>query len=201
MGKKKYISDINSLFEKSLVVDFASIRRIVRKEKNIKQYAKKIVRNLIKQGKIYNISKGLYSSNPESSLVVFAFSPAYLGLQDALSFHDLWEQETVPVVVTTRNVRKGIRKVMGVNFLVKRISKKYFFGFDYYPYELEDRTIYLPYSDIEKTFIDLVHFRQYIDKETIKEFKKRIDKKKFNSYLKAYPKMTRKRVLNVLKKK
>ena len=55
-------------------------------------------------------------------------------MQDALSIHDLWEQETVPVILTTRKVRPGIRQVMDNNIFIKRISKKYFFGFEYIKY-------------------------------------------------------------------
>jgi len=199
MGKEKYLADISSLFEKSAVVDFASINRIVRHKKNVKQYAKHVVKNLIKQGKINKIGKGIYSSLKESSLAVFSFSSAYLGLQDALSFHNLWGQETIPIIITSNNVRKGIRKIIGSNVLVRRINKKYMFGFDYCKYPIGGRDIYLPYSDIEKTFIDMVYFRQYLDKETIDEFRKKIDKKKLKEYLKVYPALMKKRVGNVLK--
>jgi len=194
MGKQKYLLDIMKLFKKSAVVDFASINRIVKNKRKVKQYVKQIVRNLIKQGKIQRIGKGIYTSLDESSLAVFCFSPSYLGLQDALSFHNLWEQETNPVIITTNNVRKGIRKVFGRNVVIKGINPKYLFGYEYYKYPLEDRDIYLPYSDIEKTFIDMVYFRQFLDKETIKEFKKRIDVKKLKGYLKAYSKLIRNRI-------
>lgn len=195
MGKEKYLKDIEDLFKKSAVVDFASISRIVKHKKKASQYAKQIVRNMVKKGKIHKIGKGIYTSLDEMPLVVFSFSPAYLGLQDALSFHNLWEQETNPVVITTRNVRKGLRIVMGRNVVVKRINKKYMFGFEYYKYPLENRDIYLPYSDIEKTFIDMIYFRQPLDKETITEFGSKIDKKKLKGYLRAYPERIRKRVL------
>ena len=139
MVKEKYLKDIDNLFKKSAVVDFASIDRILQHKKNIKQYTKQIVRNLIKKGKIQKIGKGIYTSLNESSLAVFSFSSAYLGLQDALSFHNLWEQETIPVIITSNNVRKGIRKIMGSNVLVRRINNKYMFGFDYYKYPLFHR--------------------------------------------------------------
>ncbi|MEK6878005.1 MAG: hypothetical protein AABY22_00275 [Nanoarchaeota archaeon] len=169
MGEEKYLLDIMKLFEKSPVVDFASINRIVKYKKKTNQYAKQIVRNLIKQGKIQKIGKGVYTFLNESSLAVFSFSPAYLGLQDALSFHNLWEQETIPVIITSNNVRKGIRKIMNSNVLVRRLDKKYMFGYEYYKYPLENRDIYLPYSDIEKTFIDMVYYRQPLDEEVIIE--------------------------------
>ncbi|MBI2630404.1 hypothetical protein HYW76_04860 [Candidatus Pacearchaeota archaeon] len=198
MGRKKYIEYISQLFEKSAVVDFASLNRITSHEKKIKQYAKQIVNRLIKQEKIFKIGKGLYSSISESSLAVFGFTPAYLGLQDALSFHNLWEQETNSVIITSKNVRKGIRKIVGVNIIVRRINKKYMFGFEYYKYSLENRDIYLPYSDIEKTFIDMIYFKQPLDEETIINFREKIKRNKLNEYLKKYPKKFRNRVISKL---
>ena len=59
---------------------------------------------------------------------------------------------------------------------------------------------YFPYSDIEKTFIDMIYYKQHIDKETLKEFKKRINKKKLKSYLKKYPELMRMRAEKELKK-
>jgi predicted transcriptional regulator of viral defense system len=152
---------------------------------------------LIRQEKIYKLGKGFYTSLAESSLTVFSFSPSYLGLQNAMSFHNLWEQETIPVVITSRNVRKGMRQILGGNVLIKKIDKKYMFGFEYYKYSLNDRDIYLPYSDVEKTFIDMIYFRQPLDKEAIKEFKRKISIKTLKSYLKAYPSAFRKRVLRI----
>ena len=81
--------------------------------------------------------------------------------------------------------------------MVKRIDKRYLFGFEYY----KDGDFYFPYSDIEKTFIDMIYFRQPLDKEIILEFKKRIDKKKLKDYLKKYPKKFKAKVNNVLKYK
>src|SRR3989344_769407 len=149
MGKQKYLLRVTSLFKESPVVNFSSIERIVKNKKNIKQYTKQLIRNLIKQGKINKLTKGFYTSRDEISLIVFCFKPAYLGLQNAMSFHNLWEQETVPVVITTRNLRVGIRRVFDMNVSIRKIDKKYIFGFEYY----KDGEFYFPYSDIEKRLI------------------------------------------------
>ena len=111
-----------------------------------------------------------------------------------MSLHGIWEQETVPIVLTTRKVRTGIRKVMGMNVLIRRIDSKYFFGFDYY----KSGDFYFPYSDIEKTLIDMVYFRGHMDKEVVREFKKKIDRKKLNGYLKVYPKKFREKVFGLI---
>lgn len=196
MGKKKYQDKIRSLFEKSPVVAFGSIKMIVRDKKNVKQYAKQVIRNLIKQNKIRKITKGYYTIHEDPSLLVFCFS-GYLGVQNAMSFHNLWEQETVPIILTARNVRSGRREVFGANTIVRKIDKKYLFGFEYY----KDGDFYFPYSDIEKTFIDMVYFRQPLDAEVISSFKEKIDRKKLAEYLKKYPERFRKKINNVLKQK
>lgn len=192
MGKQIHLEKIENLFDKSPVVDFKSIKRVIGKE----DYAKLLISNLIKKGKIKKIAKGVYTKHSESSLVVFGFSPAYLGLQSALSFHSLWEQETIPVILTTKKVRRGIRKVMGANILIRNINKKYFFGFKL----VKEGKFYLPYSDLEKTFIDMVVFNQHLDKKVLKEIKKKLDGKKLKEYLKKYSSLLRNRINKVLNK-
>jgi len=194
MGRQKYLAKIEELFKKSPVVDLGSIRRIVRSKRKTNQYEKQLIRNLLLRGKIKKLVKGCYTMHDDSSLAVYCFSPSYLGLQDALSFHGIWEQETIPVIVTVRKVRQGIRKVLGANVLVRRITKKYLFGFEYF----RQNGFYLPYSDIEKTVIDMVYFNEKFTNDAIRLLKKRIDMKKMNSYLKAYPAKLRQRVMKIL---
>jgi len=192
MGKEKYTKDIERLFKKSPVVDSSSIFRIIRNKKNVKQYPKQLIRNLILKNKIKKVVKGFYTKYEDPSLSVFCFKPAYLGLQDALSLHELWEQETIPVIITTKKVRQGIRNVFGTNILVRRIDNKYIFGFKYF----KQGEFYFPYSDIEKTFIDLVYFKQKISEDIRKEIINKMNMKRLKSYLKVYPKKFREKVLN-----
>jgi len=193
MEKQKHLEKIKSLFEKSPVVDFKSVERIIGKKAK-SNYAKLIIYNLLKKGIIKKIGKGIYTEHNESTLSVFAFSPSYLGLQSALSHYGVWEQETVPVIVTTRKVRPGIRNILGENILVRRIDKKYFFGFEF----VKEGSFYIPYSELEKTFIDLIFFGNKIDDGVLKEIMKRIDRKKLKSYLKLYPKKIQTLVNNLL---
>jgi len=192
MGKQKYQEQIAELLRKSPVVEYKSIERIVKNKNNSKQYAKQLIRNLILSKKIKKLAKGAYTTYNESSLAVFCFK-GYLGLQDALSVYNLWEQETIPVIITTKKIRSGIRNILGSNVLVRRLDKKYFFGFDY----IEHENFYLPYSDVEKTFIDLVYFRQKISPEVLSNIRSRINKAKLLKYLKVYPKKISKKVLTV----
>src|SRR3989338_9098421 len=156
MGKKKYSEEIGALFKKSPVVDSNSILRIIRNRKKVSQYNKQLIRNLLLAGKIRRLAKGCYTMYDDPSLAVFCFKPAYLGLQDALSMHNLWEQETIPIIITARKVRQGIRSIMGVNVLIRRIDKRYFFGYEHKNYG----DFYFPVSDVEKTFIDMAYFNE-----------------------------------------
>lgn len=192
MGKQIYLEKIEALFEKSPVVDFKSLERIIGKTKK-SNYAKLLVYNLLKKRKIKKIGKGIYTRHNEISLAVFSFKPAYLGLQSALSHYRIWEQETIPVIITTKKVRRGIRILMGRNVLLRNINKKYFFGSEY----IKEGNFYLPYSDLEKTFIDMVVFNQKIDEEALGKIKKKINKQKLLNYLKRYPLKIRERVLKL----
>jgi len=192
MGKIKYIDKVRKFFEESPIVSINSLKKFLGKNK---KYIYLLINHLIKRGEIKRLTDGFYSLYDDPSLAVFCFKPAYLGLQNALSIYNLWEQETIPVIITTRKIRTGIRQISGINVLIRRIKKEYFFGFEYIKYG----DFYLPVSDIEKTFIDMIHFKQDIDKETLKNFKKRINKPKLKIYLKKYPKRIRERILNKLK--
>ncbi|MDO8460620.1 MAG: hypothetical protein Q7S74_05900 [Nanoarchaeota archaeon] len=193
MGKQIHLEKIESLFEKSPVVDFKSIERIVGKTKK-GSYAKLLVYNLLKKKKIKKIGKGFYTKHDEISLAVFSFKPAYLGLQSALSHHGIWEQETVPVIITIRKVRRGVRSLIGRNVMIRNIDQKYFFGFEH----VIEGSFYLPYSDLEKTFIDMIVFNQKFDKETLKNIQKKINKLKLQNYLKKYPLKIRQRVIKLV---
>ncbi|MCX6814684.1 MAG: type IV toxin-antitoxin system AbiEi family antitoxin domain-containing protein [Candidatus Aenigmarchaeota archaeon] len=146
-----------------------------------KDYAYLLLNRLLKTGQIKRITRGYYTIHEEPSLIVYCLKPAYLGLQDAMSLHNLWEQETNPIVLTARRVRPGIRKVLGSNVIIRRLSPKHFFGYDY----IRQGELLLPVSDIEKTLIDMVYFRE-ICEDTTKAFRNRINKEKLREYLKKY---------------
>jgi predicted transcriptional regulator of viral defense system len=194
MGKQIHLKKIERLFEKSPVVDFRSIERLVGNKTKTSNYAKLLVSNLLKKKKIYRLGKGTYTKHNENYLAVFGFKPAYLGLQSALSYYGLWEQETIPVILTTKKVRTGLRNSLDGNILIKHISSKHFFGYNY----LKDGAFFFPYSDLEKTLIDLVVFKQKIDPDTLKKFKKEVDKNRLKQYLKRYDFRTRKKILGLI---
>ncbi|MBI5635756.1 hypothetical protein HY993_02215 [Candidatus Micrarchaeota archaeon] len=159
-----------------------------------REYLHLLVHNLLKRKKIYRITKGAYSFSDDTQVVGFAFEPFYYGLQDALSLHGLWEQETNPIVITPRRVRSGLRKFCGSNYVVRRIGRKMFFGYAMMKYG----DFYIPVSDPEKTLIDFAHYGAPLDGNARKELRKKIDKKKLLEYLKKTPEKTRKKTLKLL---
>lgn len=195
MGKQIHLTKIKELFNKSPVVSFGSVERIIGRSTK-SSYAKLLISNLIKKKFIMKIGKGIYTKHNESSLAVFSFKPAYLGLQSALSYHKVWEQETIPVIITVRKVRRGIRSLIGGNVLIRNIDRKHFFGFEY----IQEGNFYLPYSTLEKTLIDMVVFNQKIDKDALVDIINRLDRKKLSDYLKKYSINIKKRVLKIIQK-
>lgn len=148
------------------------------------EYIHLLLHNLRGRKKVHRINRGIYTFFEEMAVVGFAYSPFYYGLQQALSIHGLWEQEANPIVITPRKVRNGIRKFEGNNYVVRRICRKMFFGYSVLKYS----GFWVSVSDVEKTLIDMVYYRQHIGKELAAEFRKRIDKEKMKKYLKKVPK-------------
>ena len=157
-------------------------------------YLKLLLAHLEKKGEITRISRGVYTFQDDASVAGFAFSPFYYGLQEALSIRDLWEQETNPVVITPRRVRQGVRSSMGTNIVVRRIAPEMFFGFEIVKYH----GLAVPVSDVEKTLIDFVHFREPLSDEALAEIRKRVRRDVLAGYLKRVPLRTRSKVLGLL---
>jgi predicted transcriptional regulator of viral defense system len=189
----KYLRELREQFKKTPIFTSRDIEIFFTKKGLTKKYLHLLLHNLVKKGEIFRIRKGIYTFNTELTSVGFAFSPFYYGLQEALSIHGIWEQETIPVVVTVRKVRTGRQEFEGSNYLVRRISRKMFFGFDFVSYS----GMFVPVSDIEKTLIDLVYFREPLSKEVLKELNKRIDQKKLKKYLSRAPRYVREKLVKL----
>lgn len=196
MGKEKYIKTVLNFFEKTPVVTSKDIKLILNKEGIKKSYPYLFIHKLVKSGRIKKITKGFYTIHDDPIFAVFCFKPAYIGLQDSLSFHNLWEQESNVVIITGKKVRNGIRNILGSNVVLKRIKTKYIFGYDLIEYD----KFFIPVSDIEKTLIDFVYFKEHLDKDILKEIKKRAYIEKIKKYLRFYPKRIRKIVLKLLER-
>lgn len=186
------IKKVREYLKSTPVANLQSISTLV----GNKNYACVLMNHLLKRDEVKRLTRGYYTIHDDPSLLVYCLKPAYIGLQDAMSFHNLWEQETPPIIITTRRVRSGIREVMGHNVLVRRISKGYFFGYEHHGYG----DFSLPVSDVEKTFIDMVYFGE-MGKPLVRKFETRIDRKKLGRYLRKYPTNFRDKVLVLLSRR
>ncbi len=190
-----YPKKLQEAFGKQPVFTLADVRRLLPKASA--GYARLLLHNLLKAGKIFRISRGIYSFHDEALVAGFAFRPFYYGCQDALSLHGLWEQETNPVVITARKVRAGMRKFAGGNYVVRRIERRMFFGYEM----MKCAGWWVPVSDVEKTLIDMVHFRQHVGEELGAEFESRIERKKMRGYLKRCPDRVARKVGKIIAKR
>lgn len=181
-------------FSKSPVINSSSLKRLIQFQKKGTQYHKQLIHNLVRKGVLRKLAQGCYTIHAEASLAVLCFTPAYLGLEDALSYHGMWEQETIPIIITTKRVLQGMRKFEGTNYLVRRIDRQYYFGVEYY----QIGEFYVPYSDKEKTFLDVLYFKLKFTAEELREMAKGLDKKKLKEYVKKYPQRMRRRVENLI---
>lgn len=155
-----------------------------------KEYPYLLLTNLLRKGEIRKLKRGTYTFGNDPMLASFAYFPSYHGLQDALSLLDLWDQETNAVIITPAKARSGMREILGGKVIVKRISRGMFFGFDsikYFDY-------WIPVSDVEKTLIDFIYFREPLQEEVLARMKKRINRKKMEEYLKRCPERVGKKV-------
>lgn len=186
MGKVVHLDAVRQFVRRTPVFRARDVEMIV----NDAGYARLLLHNLARRGEVKRITKGWYTVHEDPLVSVFAFRPAYIGLQEALSLRELWEQETNVVLVTALRVRPGLRTILGSNVLLHRISSRYLFGFDYLRYG----DFFLPVSDLEKTLIDLAYFDESPGDDIMRRLARSADPRKLSRYLRPYPKGTRNRV-------
>jgi predicted transcriptional regulator of viral defense system len=191
LGKVVHLEKVRKLMKSTPVFRAIDVELLV----GDRGYSSLLLHNLAARGEVFRVTKGWYSASDDPIVSVFAFRPAYLGLEAALSIHDMWEQETNVVIVSASKVRPGLREVMGSNVVVHRISHRYLFGFDY----LKHGGLYVPVSDPEKTLIDLVYFGGTVGGDTIRKVAGRVERRKLAEYLRVYPAAFRERVEEVVR--
>ncbi|MGC8831817.1 MAG: type IV toxin-antitoxin system AbiEi family antitoxin domain-containing protein [Thermoproteota archaeon] len=190
MGRIIYIDKLREFFKTTPVFRAGDVEVLT----GSREYTHLILHKLSERGEVKRIVKGWYSLREDPLVAVFCFKPAYIGLQEALSLHDLWEQETNVIIVSTRRVRTGVRKIFDSNVVIHRISEEYFFGFEYLNYG----EFFIPVSDVEKTLIDLVYFNEVPSEEVLNEIRTRIDRRRLNAYLRSFKPKLRQRVLKLI---
>src|SRR3989344_9543144 len=192
MGRIKHLAKVREFFQKTPIINLNSLKKILGDSQD---YVYLLINKMLEHGEIKRITRSYYSIYDDPTLAVFCFKPAYLGLQNALSIHNLWEQETNVVILTTKKVRTGIRSIFGNNVLIRRVTSKFFFGFEYIKYG----DFYVPVSDIEKTFLDLIYFNQPLSRETLRNICNRVDRKKLEGYLRELDSNIYRKVKKMLK--
>ncbi len=190
MGKIVHIKELREFFSSTPVFSTRDVETVAGSG-----YSRLMLHNLTKRGEIKRLVRGYYTKLDDPMISVFCFRPAYLGLYTALSLHNLWEQETNVNIITSRNVRIGMRKILESNVNIRRINSRYMFGFDLIKYE----NIYLPVSDVEKTILDFKYFGLKLDRDILKNAAERIDKKKLAAYSAKFDKDTAETVFTSLK--
>jgi len=160
-------------------------------------YLKRLVNHMMKSGEITRITRGEYTLHGDATVAGFAFRPFYYGLEDALRIRGLSMQGTNPIVMTTRNVRRGVRQFQGRNYVVYRIQRMHFFGYTLEPY----MDFWIPVSDLEKTVIDMVYLGGGIRDELWPGILKALDRKRLDEYLQRYEPWLKEKVHRLIRER
>lgn len=191
----KYVKVFLQHFSKYPVFTYNDVRLLMKDVGNASEsYIKFFVHSMLKTGRIFRVTKGYYATWKDISVVGFAFKPYYYGLGYALTYHRVWNQQANLTVITTKIVAEGARTVFGNNIILRRIPKELFFG--YFSVQAGKYSVHV--SDLEKTLIDIVYFRNNYADYVLKEISKRVDRRKVKRYLDNYDDAVRKRVNTLL---
>ncbi len=175
----KYINEFFEDFKDKYIFSANDVKRFLSYRKANNDYYKIFLYNLTNEDKIHKIRYGYYSFNDNIMLTGFSYKPFYYGLESALSLLNLWEQETNPVIITPLHIRTGIMQYEGRNYIVRRISREMFFGYQYIKYF----NFYMPVSDLEKTLMDLVYYNEKIPDYLFNNIRKKANKKILKIYI------------------
>ncbi len=190
----KYTDEVRNHFRCAPAFTISDMKIFLGKKGISDSYLRLLVHKMLAKKEIYRITRGIYTFRNETQIVGFGFKPFYHGLQDALSLRNLWEQETNPVVITPRNIRSGIRDFEGANYVVRRISRRMFFGFEMMKYS----DFWIPVAGVEKTLIDFIYFGEPLAAQALDGIRKKINRKILNGHLKRCPAWVKKGVLDAL---
>jgi predicted transcriptional regulator of viral defense system len=191
----KYMKLFRQKFREYPVFSIKDAKLFLEKMDSTRTYTYTVIHNLLESEEIKKITRGMYTFHEDIAVVGFAFSPFYYGLQDALSWRNIWEQEVAPVVVTPRKVRTGLRSFLGRNYLVRHIQRGMFFGLD----SIRQDPYWIPVSDPEKTLIDFVYYNERIPEPALKELIDIVRIGVLNDYLEHVPRSLARRVIELSK--
>ncbi len=144
-----------------------------------KNYAKLVIHKYLISGKIHRLGKGVYSFHEDPVLAVYAFRPSYLGLEFALSLYEVWEQEAIPVIITSRKVKLGTRRIADENVLIRYMKPKGMFGYESQRYG----EFYIPVSTPEKTLVDFIYYNEPMYEDAFDKLISICNERKVREYL------------------
>ncbi len=152
---------------------------------------------MAKGGRVYSVTKGVFSLENRDEVVGFAFSPFYYGGLAALMIRDLIDDQVKMEVMTTRRVKRSFIGVYGgrSKVVLHHIPEKYYFGFTDTKYG--DMTV--PVSDPEKTLIDLFYYGERLPLQDYADLLKAISADRLETYLRRYDRRTRDNVIRFFK--
>jgi len=114
-----------------------------------KEYAKKFLRRMVREGKIKKIKRDFYTLYEDPFLIsTFLIKPSYITGISALLFYRLTTQIPKDVFCCTTKTNKTIKWISDINFF----HTKYFFGFALQEYE----GFSIPIATPEKAIIDSI---------------------------------------------
>jgi predicted transcriptional regulator of viral defense system len=194
----KYEKDFIEYFSKLTLFSSDDADRFLSHYGSDYSYSRVFLHNLVVNGKLYRITKGIYTFSRNEAVYGFAFRPFYYGMEFALSVRKLWTQQANPVIITLTKSNAGIRKILGTNITIRRISQNAFFGFEYLNY----MDLFIPVSRPEKIFLDFIYYGIDLDGETLinlmstinpeilKEYAQRLGKRYLSSALRIFSKFS-----------
>jgi predicted transcriptional regulator of viral defense system len=180
-------------FEQFPIFTYNDARLFLLKGGATEVYIRKFMSLMVKTNAVLRLTKGNYTLHKDINLVGYVFKPFYYGLGTALTYHGLWEQQANLAIITTNNVREGVRPFFGLNVVIKKIPKELFFGYEKVRYE----TFHFYVSDVEKTFIDMVYCNFIVEEYVYKNIFRKLNMEKVNKYLKRYNKSTKSKVMKL----
>jgi len=162
MPRVKYGELIERLKEASIFT-FKAVESVVGRN-----YAKLLIHNLRKDGKIVELVKGVYTFKKSPYMIVKAIPRSYIGLGSAAFLHGAWGQVTKITLLSpyvSLRVKGGEREISGQKVLLRKISEKMYFGYEFI--FLDEIGELIRVSDKEKTLLDLIYFNYPFKDEII----------------------------------
>jgi predicted transcriptional regulator of viral defense system len=140
-----YETTVLEKFAKMPVFSLADLNQIIQN----RGYAKKFLKRMVEQKKIFKIKRGVYTLYDDPFLVsTFILRPSYITSISALAYHKLITQIPNEVFCCTSKRGRAIEFRQKINF----IHTNWFFGFSLQPYD----SFKIAIATAEKAIIDSI---------------------------------------------